>query len=231
MSVVSVHLADVGTARTLKMATTRTGALKLDGLRHADLGIAQALSTSTFPRPELGRVGFIGFWDDDAAIDAFVRTHPIAEQLAHGWHARLEPLRVYGAWPGIDEDLTQSRHTDHAGPAVVITLGKMRFLRATKFLRASTGASASALEAPGRVWSTAMTRPPFVATVSLWESSKAIATYAYGRKDQGHPEAMEASERTPFHHRQAFVRFRPYRVEGSLEGKNPLAATAISAAP
>ena len=51
-------------------------------------------------------------------------------------------------------------------------------------------------------------RPPFVATCSLWESTKALSTYAYGARDRGHADAVEADRAKAFHHRSAFVRFR-----------------------
>ena len=49
-------------------------------------------------------------------------------------------------------------------------------------------------------------RPAFgrVALIGFWDDDDAL-----GRAK-------------PFHHREAFVRFRPYAVEGRLEGKNPL---------
>ena len=77
-------------------------------------------------------------------------------------------------------------------------------------------------------WTTGLTRPPFVATCSVWESTRALATYAYGAKDAGHPSAVAASEAKAFHRRQAFVRFRPYYVEGSLSGANPLGGDVLT---
>lgn len=228
MSVVSIHLADVGALRSLRLLSTRTRALSVAGLRHADIGAATPLSASAVPVPTLGRIGFVGFWEDDDAIEAFVQEHPLAAALSGGWHARLEPLRAHGAWPGLDENVSTARHTDHDGPAIVITLGQVRIARVPKFLRASAKASSSVLAAPGRLWATALARPPFVATASVWESTRAITTYAYGTKGEGHPDAMAADVATPFHHRSAFVRFRPYRVEGGLSGKNPLAESTIT---
>lgn len=223
-AVVSVHIADVGIVRSLRLLTTRTRSLSVDGLRNANLGLAAPLSPSSLPLPKLGRIGLVAFWDDAAAIDAFTQTHPLAEALAGGWQARLEPLRIFGAWPGIDPGLTQSRHTDHEGTTVVITLGRAKALRFPKFLRSSKSASASALKAPGSLWATAIAKPPFVCTVSIWESTKALSTYAYGKKDQGHPEAMNVDRATPFHHESAFVRFRPVLLTGSLAGRNPTPA-------
>ena len=67
-------------------------------------------------------------------------------------------------------------------------------------------------------------RPPFVATCSLWESSEAIATYAFDDTGAAHPAAIRADRTKPFHHEQAFIRFRPIAVAGSLGGTNPMRA-------
>ena len=75
-----------------------------------------------------------------------------------------------------------------------------------------------------------MARPPFLGTCSLWESSRSTATYAYGRSQAAHPDAIAENERKPFHKSQVFIRFRPYGVEGSLGGVNPLAAGALTTA-
>jgi hypothetical protein len=60
--------------------------------------------------------------------------------------------------------------------------------------------------------------------VSLWESSDAAMDYAYSGQQAGHPEAVAANRVKPFHHQQAFIRFRPYASNGKLDGKNPLDA-------
>ena len=80
------------------------------------------------------------------------------------------------------------------------------------------------VDAPGLIWATAMARPPFVATCSLWESTDALSAYAYGGDDPAHPDAIATDRAKPFHHRSAFIRFRPYASQGSLGGRNPLAA-------
>jgi hypothetical protein len=67
-----------------------------------------------------------------------------------------------------------------------------------------------------------MTRPPQVGTISVWDSTRTMATYAYGRADGGHPQAIEADATKPFFTRQAFVRFDPYLSEGSIDGVDPL---------
>ena len=95
--------------------------------------------------------------------------------------------------------------------------------------RASRPAERAAVEAGGIIWGTAAARPPFVATISFWESGKAAATYAFGRQQPQHSHAIEAQRRKDFHRRSAFVRFAPLHVEGVLEGPNPLSPAMVEA--
>jgi hypothetical protein len=105
----------------------------------------------------------------------------------------------------------------------VLTLGRLRAKRAPAFFKASAGAEQSLLRAEGVIWATALARPPFVSTCSLWESTKALSTYAYGNAERGHPDAIQADGSTGgFHHQSAFIRFRPFAARGGLDGRNPL---------
>lgn len=150
----------------------------------------------------------------------------MAAALTGGWRVRLEPLRLWGSWPGVPDDLPRARTVEHEGPAAVLTLGRLRLTQAPRFFRTSARAEARVVEAPGRIWSTGLARPPpLVATCSLWSSTEALTTYAYGRREPAHADAIAADRARPFHHRSAFIRFRPYASEGRLDGRNPLADT------
>ena len=104
-AVVSVHIADVGVRPGLRLLRKPPPDGSISGLRHADIAAATPLSESVVPRPAFGRIALIGFWDDDEALDAFVRNHPLVDRLRGGWHARLRPLRGFGSWPGLDDDI------------------------------------------------------------------------------------------------------------------------------
>ena len=172
--------------------------------------------------PQPGRIVFYGWWDDDAALDRFLAEHPLAQALAGGWRARLELVRAFGTWPGMPDDVPRARNVPHEGAALVLTLGRVRIRRVIQFLRTSHPAEKEALRSPGFIWGTAVARPPFVSTCSLWESGEAAAAYAYGSQDAPHPHAIAADRQKPFHHIEAFVRFRPYDIHGSLTGRNAL---------
>lgn len=226
--IASVHIADIGRKALGALARGAPKPSSVAGLRSARLGFAAPLTTSTLPSPQVGRLGFVAMWDDDDALDRFLADHPLAAKLAGGWHVRLEPLRAHGSWPGLPSDVPKQRNVDHEGPAAVLTLGRARLTQLIRFLRTSAKAEAATVGAPGLVWTTGMARPPFFATCSLWETSEALSAYAYGQGDLPHPAAIAVDRAKPFHHESAFIRFRPYRSEGQLAGKNPLSAAWLS---
>src|SRR4051812_31289169 len=99
--IASVHLADVGARAVPGLLRRRPRALP--GLRWATVTVAAPLGPRLLPAPQLGRIGLIAAWDDDAALDAFQADDPLAARLAAGWHARLEPMRAFGAWPELPD--------------------------------------------------------------------------------------------------------------------------------
>jgi hypothetical protein len=224
--IASVHLADVGVRSALSMTRKAPRPGSIPGLRNANVGLAAPLGGSVVPSVQFGRAGLFAFWDDDAALDGFLAEHPLAPRFAGGWSIRLEPLRAYGTWPGFPRaDVTDARNVEHEGPVAALTMGRPRASQLLRFVRTSAKAEASAVAAPGLIWTTGLAKPvSFVATCSLWESTRALSTYAYGSKDPGHPDAITSGNEKPFHHEQIFIRFRPYDARGELEGKNPLIA-------
>ncbi len=226
--IVSVNIADVGPRAALGLLVRPPRPSAVAGLRHVDVGVAAPLSGSLRKSPSPGRIGLVGFWDDEASFDAFVAHDARLAAFAGGFAARLVPLRAHGSWPGLDADVPKGRATTEPGPVVVLTLGRFRLSQAPRFFRTSARAEAAVAGAPGLVWATGLARPPFVATCSLWESADAAAAYAYGTAPAPHADAIRAGNAEPFHQREAFIRFRPLAVSGALTGKNPLAAAQVA---
>src|SRR2546421_7802982 len=131
--IVSVHIADVGPAAALRVLRRAPSA---PGLRQANVALTAALGSSR-PSPNFGRPALVALWDDDAALDRFLSDHPMAEALRSGWHVRLDPLRVFGSWPGVPDDIPRTRKVDHEGPVAAVTLGRMRLTQAPRFFRTS----------------------------------------------------------------------------------------------
>lgn len=220
--ITSIHVADLGARSALTLLLGAPRSSSTPGLRRAVVAVCAPLSSSVIPSPQPGRVGLIAFWDDEGALDRFLEHDPRAERWADGWRVSLEPVRMWGRWPGVPDDIPRDRTVEHDGPAVVLTLGRLRSTQLVRFLRTSAHAQRAVIGAPGLTWGTGLARPPFVATCSLWDSTAALATYAYGRGEPAHADAIQADQNKPFHHESAFIRFRPVSSHGSLGGRNPL---------
>ena len=227
--IASIHVADVGIPGALKLLASKpqTGSHRraVPGLRDANIAIGAPLTPKLLPSPDLKRVGLFAFWDDEAALDRFESDHATARALADGWSARLEPLRAHGSWPGLPSEVPKTRVVNQDGPLVVFTLGRLRTTQTLRFGRASASAEAQVLAAPGMIWASGFSRPPFVATCSIWESTDAVTAYAYGTPDAGHPTAIATGVQKPFHKQEVFIRFRPVATSGTLHGTNPIPAS------
>lgn len=223
--IVTLDIADLGVRGAVRALRHRPNPSELRGLRWADVAIAAPLATKR--PPALRRAVLIAFWDDEASARDFAENGRLARPFRDGFHAVLQPLRAFGAWPGLPADIAKTRAVDHQGPVLVTTLGRLRLSQTIRFLRASRPAERAAVAAPGLLWGTAAARPPFLATISAWEDSQATVEYAYPR-EQPHHAAIDKQRRKDFHHQSAFVRYVPIEVTGSLDGPNPLPASAVS---
>ncbi len=228
--IASVHVADLSVGSALAALRKQPTPGSVPGLRHANIGLGAPLSQSTLPPLRIGRVGLVAFWDDEHSVDTFVTEHPLGRELGGGWEIRMEPLRMFGSWPGVPTDIPDGRSTDYDGPAAVLTLGRLKLPQAPRFLRTSAKAEGAVLDAEGLIWATGLARPPFVSTCSLWKSTKALSVYAYGHGRPAHSDAIATDQAKPFHHESAFIRFRPLFSRGSLGGRNPLPGFAVSPA-
>ncbi|MEY2399758.1 MAG: hypothetical protein QOJ00_2932 [Actinomycetota bacterium] len=227
MTVVSVHLADVGFPASLGIIRHVPRAGEIGGLRNANIGIAARFTGSAMPNPIIGRVGLIGFWDNELALKQFETNHPLAGKLDDGWRVRAHPLRMHGSWPGMPADVPKQRAVSHDGPVLVLTLAHTKLTRLPAFLKTNTQAEAAVVKAPGNIFAMGIARPPRVESVSLWESTEASIDYAFSGSQPGHPEAMKVDQAKPFHHESAFIRLAIDEVAGSLGGGTPLAADAV----
>jgi hypothetical protein len=217
--IATVDIVDLGAPGTVRSLVRRTPTSDdVSGLRWASAAAIAPLA-ATRP-PNLRRAALFAFWDDDPKAKDFAERHPVGRRFAtaEGLHVAMRPIRAYGSWPGLDPDIDGDRDAAHEGPVVVLTMGRLRISQVVRFLRTSRAAERAALESDGMRWGTAAARPPFVATISIWDDGPAAASYAFGRGGQAHPDAIAEQHRKDFHTQSAFVRFTPVRVDGAIDG-------------
>ncbi len=210
--IVSIDIAEVGPRRGLGILARPPQPERIEGLRYAETVFTGPLGTSR-PEPSFGTVALIAAWDDEAALDNFA-SHPLAQELASGWQARMEPLRVFGSWPGLSGLPARPLPVVDEEPVVVLTLGRVKPWRVRPFLRASAPAEKDVLAEPDLLAATACARlPNLVATLSLWRTAAGMRAYAT-RRDGSHRAAVAKDRERAFHRHSAFIRFRPYATRG-----------------
>lgn len=224
--ILSLHVGDVGVGSAVRAMWRRPRPGEIDGLRSTETGLCAPFDGKSMPSPK--RLALIAAWDDDVALDRFLDGHALADTLAAGWRVRLAPLQASeGPWStirGLGEPVVE---TDDDAPVAVVTLGRLRLRRVMSFFRANSGAEKLLAQQDAVLFATGIARPPrFVSTFSLWRTAREMKDYAYGRAGPGHLAAIEAHRREPFHHESIFARFRPYGAEGTIDGREPLAAHA-----
>lgn len=221
--IVTVQIAEVPLAEGLKALRRRPPAGETPGLRYAETVFAAPLGGGLLPAPNPRTVSMIAAWDGDAHFDAFLASDPRAAAFREGWQVRMEPLRVFGEWPGLPGLPKEELPVADEEPVVVLTLGRLMPWRLVPFLRAAHPAEEEVLAEPGLLASTGFGRPPrLVSTFSVWRSAAEMRDYAY-RREGSHRAAVARDRAHPFHRHSAFIRFRPYASGGSWQGRDPLA--------
>jgi hypothetical protein len=230
--IASMHIADVGPRWLLRARARSLAPARVPGLEHGELMMGARITARLAPSPLPGRAGLFAVWSSEQALEDFLGDHPLARLLGGGWCLRMQPTRIFGAWPHLSGMPTKELAMDPDEPAAVLTLGKLRLLQTPRFLSASAGAEQLALQDPSLLMASGFASPPrLVATFSLWSSTRGMRAYIEGGAGAGHRDAVRAHAARPFHHASAFLRFRPLAAEGTWEGTDPLAATATTEAP
>ncbi len=224
----TIHLTDGSATDFWKSTAPEPG--ETPGLISAQKLTAAPFTGKTVGIPDLGRNGFLGFWESDEAISAHL-ARPESAPLRAGWHVRCVPVRALGRWPGLPNDIERSAEVTWNGPTVGLSIGPVRATKAVGFNRLNTQVERQLLTSPGVLWASGMFCPPnMLCSLSFWETATHLEAFA---RKGAHAEAMQRSLDPDFDPTLpngtkyfgtdlAFARFRPYLTAGSLDGDNPI---------
>jgi hypothetical protein len=200
---------------------------------------------------DLRRWALFAVWDDEAALDAFLASSPIAarwtELARESWHVRLRTVRAHGAWGGTNPlaapppaapaapraapppaaraaaapPIAQAPSDDH--PIAILTRATIRPARLLRFYRAIEAPAAQLGRSPGLLASVGVGEWPIArqATFSLWASLADAQDFAY--RSQAHMDVVLRTRAEHWYSEELFARFEPYGSIGTWDGANPLA--------
>jgi hypothetical protein len=191
---------------------------------------------SPWGMPHLCRVITLLAWDEQAALDAFLRDTQLArdwEQCQWTWHMRARALCSRGTFRGSSPwaELPRSAAGSSAaavGPIAVLTLGRTSWRTTPAFMRI-TPAAKTFLRTPGLITAVSAGLPvKGNCTFTLWESEAAMQRFAYGKPPGAHRQTIRHSHERSVLLEQLSARFTPIRIEGRWDPDSTPNATLLS---
>jgi heme-degrading monooxygenase HmoA len=174
---------------------------------------------------DLARTAVFAVWEDEAALEDFLRTSHIARRwrgAQESWHVRLRGVGGHGRWRGVDP-LEGLEAGSGDGPVAIITRADVRRHSWKAFGAASDVVDAELHTAVGLIDVVGIGEAPVgrLATFSLWETQAAARAFAYSMPD--HVEVIRRTRDEDWYAEEMFARFEPYGSTGTWNGRDPLA--------
>jgi len=175
---------------------------------------------------DLTRTAMFAVWDDDDALDAFMRTSPIAARWRRApehYAVRLRLLAGGGRWAKREPLASMTPIADNGGAVAVLTRADVRAPAWPAFIAAGRTVSDALARADGLLAVAGIGEAPLgrQATFSLWRDAHAVDTFAYGNRH--HVEVMRRTRAENWYGDELFARFAPATIEGTWDGVDPLA--------
>ena len=214
--------ASLGLAR---LALDRRPLARIAGVRFSRLlGTGRGRTTSLSIDPAR-RAAFV-VWDDADALDAFLRSSPVAARWrAAGEHyaVRLRLVSGGGRWRGAEPLAGLPVAAAAGGPVAVLTRADVRVRSWRPFVSAGRPvSSALAAGVDGLLAVVGVGEAPIgrQATFSLWRDAAAVDAFAYG--NAAHVDVVRRTRVEGWYGDELFARFAPETIEGTWDGIDPL---------
>lgn len=227
--VFSFHLVETTLFTSAKALLWPPTAASVPGLRHAECMTVMALGSPLLSRARMQwrHLAVFAAWEDEAAIDGFLKDSRLGRALSLGWHVRLEFLRRWGHISELAGLPAVAGEVQPTMPVVAVTLARMRLPEVPRFIRWGKPVEELVRDHPGTTLALAATRPPHtVSTFSVWRSQREMTDMVRGLDSvpgaKRHALAMVERSRKDFHHEFTTLRFRAISEHGSWKGRTEI---------
>ncbi|MBO9703512.1 MAG: hypothetical protein J7604_25110 [Sporocytophaga sp.] len=226
MSIFSYHLVKTSYLSALKAILFPPNSKNVSGLIHAECMTSMTLGSAIFSpsRMLVRQIAVFAQWENEAAIDRFLKNNHFGRTLAKGWHTRLSFLRQWGKITEFEIPNESLQFDSPEAPVVAVTLARMKLLEVPRFIHWGRPVEKLVRDHPGTTLSLASIRfPRTVSTFSVWKSQKEMTDMVQGHSSvplpKRHLNAMKERDRKDFHFEFTTLRFKPIAEFGEWNGR------------
>jgi hypothetical protein len=163
-------------------------------------------------------------WENEDAIESFLKNDVIGKVLTNGWHTRLIFMRRWGKISGFEMNDAPLEIDPVNNPVVAVTIARMKLFEVPRFIHWGRPVEKLVRDHPGTILSSASIRfPRTVSTFSIWKSQKEMTDMVFGHsavpQPKRHINAMKERDRKDFHFEFATLRFKPISEFGEWNGQ------------
>ncbi|MAL58825.1 MAG: hypothetical protein CMC14_02135 [Flavobacteriaceae bacterium] len=232
MSIFSYHLVKIPFTLAIKGLFSNPINSKTKGLVHSEYMTVMTLGSPILSpsRFLLKQVAIFAQWENEEALENYLKKEKIGKILNNGWHIRLTFIREWGKISGFIIPLQKAKLESPSSPVVAVTIARMKPLEVPRFIHWGRPVEKLVRDHTGTLLSLASFRfPNTVSTFSIWKTEKEMTNMVHGHsempKPKRHLNAMKERDRKNFHFEFTTLRFKPISEFGIWNGKENYIST------
>ena len=226
MSISSYHLVKIPFLLAIKGLFTDLINKNTEGLIYSEYMSAMTLGSPIISpsRFLIRQVAIFAQWENEVALESYLKNDKFGKSLANGWHIRLAFMRKWGEIKGYQIPKQIAELETPTSPVVAVTIARMKPFAIPRFLHWGRPVEKMVRDHSGTLLSLASFKfPNTISTFTIWKTEKEMTNMAHGhskmKKPKRHSDAMKERERKNFHFEFTTLRFKPLSEFGSWKGK------------
>lgn len=199
----------------------------IPGLIHSECMTVMVLGSPILSpkRFVLNQLAVFAQWEEETALDAFLRTNRLGQILSGGWHTRLMFLRQWGSLSGFQIPDPNPDLDRPDSLVAAVTIARMKLLQVPRFIKWGRPVEKLVRDHPETNLSLASIRyPRTISTFSIWKTQAEMIRMVQGKSKVPLPDrhiaAMKERNRKDFHIEFTTLRFKPLSESGEWRGKS-----------
>ncbi len=227
MSVFSYHLIKLPFLVAVKGLFLNPIEKSTRGLIHAEFMTGMTLGSPILSpsRILIRQVAVFMQWENEIALEEYLKQDSFGRALAKGWHVRLSCIREWGKFSSFKIPEFKDKLESPNSPVVAVTIARMKPFAVPRFIHWGRPVEKLVRDHSGTTLSLASIKfPNTVSTFSIWKTEKEMTDMVHGHsfveKPKRHSDAMKERERKDFHFEFTTLRFKPIAEFGSWKGQS-----------